>query len=783
MTKRPGPGTAGPPPGRRRGPDGRAPRGSAGRDDKSGPGAARASGHQTGGTPRSPGGRADGAGRPGKKGSASRRPARGGASGATGAARPDTPRKAPDRKSSERKSSERKGTDGKAPPRKESARKESVRRESGKGAPAKPVRKKPPAGSAPGRSGARKSGPAKSGPGTAPGGRPAGARTGAGGGGRGPRPGGSGPRPPGRGPRTRVTFHRRDPMKRLNVGLLAVAFVLSLFAGRLVQLQTIESGKYTEEAMRQRMQEITLPAVRGDITDAQGNQLAMTVEARAIYADPSLIPAARRQAVVSALAPTLGLNPATLLKQIAKTDSRFVYLAHGVRPDQARLITSWNFPGIGTLPEYRREYPNDSLAASVIGFVNDTGKGAAGLESSMNDVLAGRAGWQRVEISLEGQHIPMGEDQKRPSVPGRGLRLTLQNDLQFKAQEAIEKQVRATKADSGSVIVMDPRTGKLLAMASAPGFDPNRYARSERSRWGSPLVQDAYEPGSTGKVVTAAAVMEHGGVTPLTPYTVPDKIKKYDVVFHDSHPHPTERLTFQGVLAKSSNVGTIMASQSITSQRLYQTLRDFGFGQKTGLPLPGETPGLLEPPAKWSGTDRYPIAFGQTVSVNAVQMASVYATIANGGVRVAPTLVEGTVGEDDAFTPAPAPARKQVISARTARQITDMLEGVTTDEGTAPKAQIKGYRVAGKTGTAEIVNPRCGCYEGGGYTASFAGFAPADDPQLVVQVVLQDPKRGSHYGGDAAAPVFKDVMSFALQSQKIPPTGSRPPIIQIHARD
>ncbi|MFB4307727.1 penicillin-binding transpeptidase domain-containing protein [Actinomadura sp. GTD37] len=772
MTKRPGAGPPGPPPGRRRGPDGRAPRGSAGRDDKSGPGAARASGHQTGGTPRSPGARADGAGRPGKKGGAPRRPSRTGTGGATGGSpRRETPRKPAERKGAERKSAEPKKTAPEKTARKETGRKETGRKGAeGKGterraasrqeppkAPAaKPARKKPPA------AGARKSG--------------AGAA-------RGARAGGSGPRPPGRGPRPRVPFHRRDPMKRLNVGLLAVAFVLSLFAGRLVQLQTIESGKYTEEAMRQRMQEIKLPAVRGDITDADGNALAMTVEARAIYADPSLIEPGRRQAVVNALAPTLGLNPATLMRQIGKTDTRFVYLAHGVRPDQARLITSWNFPGIGTLPEYRREYPNDSLAASVIGFVNDTGKGAAGLESSMNDVLAGRAGWQRVEISLEGQHIPMGEDQKRPSVPGRGLRLTLERDLQFRAQEAIEKQVKATKAAGGSVIVMDPRTGKLLAMASAPGFDPNRYGESARSLWGSPLVQDAYEPGSTGKVVTAAAVMEHGGVTPLTPYTVPDKIKKYDVEFHDSHPHPTERLTFQGVLAKSSNVGTIMASESISQQRLYQTLREFGFGQKTGLQLPGETPGLLQPPNKWSGTDRYPIAFGQTVSVNAVQMASVYATIANGGVRVAPTLVEGTVGEDDAFTPAPAPQRRQVISAKTARQISDMLEGVTTDEGTAPKAQIKGYRVAGKTGTAENVNPRTGTYEGGGYTASFAGFAPADDPQLVVQVVLRDPKRGSHYGGDAAAPVFRDVMSFALQSQKIPPTRSRPPIVQIHARD
>ncbi|WP_456318663.1 peptidoglycan D,D-transpeptidase FtsI family protein [Actinomadura spongiicola] len=569
----------------------------------------------------------------------------------------------------------------------------------------------------------------------------------------------------------------------MNIGLLVIAFVLSLFAGRLVQLQTIESGKYTEQAMRQRLQRIDLPAIRGDITDAQGHPLAMTVEARAIYADPSLIKAEKRQPIVNALAPTLGLNPATLMQKISRTGTRFVYLAHGVRPDQARLIRSWNLPGIGTWPEYRREYPNESLAAGVIGFVNDTGNGAAGLESSLNDVLAGRDGRQWVEISPEGQHIPMGKDQKLPSVPGRDLRLTLQRDLQFMAQRAIEKQVRASRAKSGSVIVMEPRTGRLLAMASAPGFDPNRYTRSDRRLWGSPLVQEAYEPGSTGKVVTAAAVMEHGGVTPQTPYTVPDRIKKYDTVFGDSHRHPPERLTFAGVLATSSNVGTILASQSISSQRLYGTLREFGFGRKTGLPLPGETAGLLKPPSQWSGTDHYSIAFGQTLSVNAVQMASVYATIANGGVRVAPTLVEGTVGEDDKFTPAPAPERRQVISAKTARQISDMLEGVTTEEGTAPKAQIPGYRVAGKTGTAQMVNPRCGCYKGGGYVASFAGFAPADDPRLVVQVVLRDPKRGSHYGGDAAAPVFRDVMGFALQSQRIPPTGSRPPTVQIHARD
>lgn len=701
--------------------------------------------------PRSGAGGAGGAGGSGKKSGGKGASAKtSAAKGSAGASKAPAP-KAPAPKAPSPKAPAAKGA--KAAPRRAPATR----------TPAKPTAK-PPARTSASRSEGRP---------------PARRRTAPGGGSGGGRGGGSQGRPP----RPRVPFHRRDPVKRLNVGLLVVAFVLSLFAGRLVQLQTIESGSYSELAMKQRLQTIDLPAVRGDITDAQGNPLAMTVEARAIFADPFMIKPEKRQGIVNALAPTLGLDPARVMKIISTPDSRFEYLAHGVRPDQARLVMGFRFLGIGTLPEYRRQYPNDSLAAGVIGFVNAEGRGAAGLEYSMNRQLAGSAGWQRVEISPEGQHIPMGEDQKRPPVPGRGVRLTLMRDLQFQAQRAIERQVQATGARSGSVIVMDPRDGRLLALASAPGYDPNDYGKSAPGRWGSPIVQEEYEPGSTGKVVTAAAVLEKGGVRPDTAFTVPDRVKRYDRTFRDSHPHPTQRLTFAGVLATSSNVGTILASERIPQQTLYQSLRDFGFGERTGVGLPAETAGKLQPPAKWSGTDRYAIAFGQSMTVNALQMASVYATIANGGIRVAPNLVAGTTDDDGTFTAAAKPESRQVISSETARQIRDMLEGVASPEGTAPKARIPGYRVAGKTGTAEIVNPRCGCYDGSGYTASFAGFAPADDPQLVVQVVLQGPRKGSHYGGDAAAPVFKDVMGFALQSRKIPPTESKPPIIKIHARD
>jgi cell division protein FtsI (penicillin-binding protein 3) len=579
-----------------------------------------------------------------------------------------------------------------------------------------------------------------------------------------------------------VVLIRRDPLKRLNIGLLLIAFVLSLFAGRLMQLQGMESGVYTKMAIKQRLTQITLPAVRGDITDAQGQQLAMTLEARAIFADPVMVRPDQRVRIAQTLAPMLGLNQGQILKSLdGASGSRFVVLAHSVKPDRARMVMALSFKGIGMVPEYRRSYPKDTLAANVVGFVNGSGSGGAGLESSMNRLLGGRAGWQRVETSREGQHIPMGEDQTRKPIPGKGVRLTILQDLQYKAETEIAAQVKATGSAGGSVTVMDPRNGQILAMASAPTFDPNHPADSKPQNWGNPVVQEAFEPGSTNKVITAAAVLEKGGITPKTPFRVPDHVVKFGTKLSDSHPHNPESLTFGGVLAKSSNVGTIMASEHITGQQLYQFMRDFGYGQPTGVGLPGETMGVLPPADKWSGTQRYTIPYGQGVTVNALQVASVYATIANKGIRVTPTIVAGTTDDRGTFTPAAAPQQRRVITEHTAQQISDMLEGATSVEGTAPMARIPGYRVAGKTGTAEKVDPRTGRYSGGLYTASFAGFAPADDPQLVVQVVLQDPK-GDHYGGTVAAPVFKNVMSFALQSRGIPPSGSRSPTLDIYPR-
>jgi cell division protein FtsI (penicillin-binding protein 3) len=576
---------------------------------------------------------------------------------------------------------------------------------------------------------------------------------------------------------------RRDPVKRLNVGLLLVAFVLSLFAGRLVQLQGIESKGYAKDALAQRLRgPDVIPAVRGPITFAQGQPLAMTTDARLVYADPVMVEPDQRQRIASTLAQMFDLKAADLLNKLTPRSDNDQYreLVDHVEPDRARMVTAMDFKGINTKPEYRRVYPDGDLAANVSGFVNGDGDGGAGLESSMNTMLKGKDGSQKVELSETGQRIPMGEDEQHKPTPGKGLRLTLDRDIQWKAQDAITRQVKATGAQSGSVVVMDPRNGQILAMATAPTFDPATYYKARPADLGNRVVQEGFEPGSTSKVITAAAVMEAGGVTPSTPFTVPDHITEYDRPFNDSESHPPEHLTFGGVLAKSSNVGTIMASERVTASKLYQYMRAFGYGSTTGVGLPGESPGILKPVSQWWGTDRYSIAFGQSVSVNALQTASVYATIANGGVRVTPNLIAGTTDDKGVFTPAARPASRRVIKPVTASELTRMLEGVTTKDGTAPLAQIPGYRVAGKTGTAQKVNPRCGCYTGGGYTSTFVGFAPADSPQLVVEVVLQKPQKG-YYGGQVAAPVFKNVMSFALQSRRIPPTGSKSPKIRIYA--
>ncbi|HET7311811.1 MAG TPA: penicillin-binding protein 2 [Mycobacteriales bacterium] len=547
--------------------------------------------------------------------------------------------------------------------------------------------------------------------------------------------------------------------------------VLSLIAGRLVQLQGLDSSTYAAMAERQRLHTVALTAPRGEIVDRVGRPLAETVDARDVYADPEKVTAAATEA--ARLAPVLGLPAHALALELAKPTT-FVYLARAVTPVLAGRVMDLELPGIGVLPTSKRLYPAGTLASNIVGFVNADSDGVSGLEASYNKLLSGRDGERTFETGLSGSPIPDGHDIVRPAVPGTGVQLTIDRDIQWEAQQAITAQVHAVHADSGTVVVMDPRTGRLLALAVAPGFDPNHYSDYPLSALGDPAVSDVYEPGSVNKVITMSAALQERLVTPQSPFVVPPQLHYAGFTFHDAEVHGTEHLTLAGILAKSSNIGTIEVARKIGAARLYHYLHAYGFGAPTGVGLPGDGSGLLPPLDQWSASTLPTVSFGQGVGVTALQVASVYATVANGGVRVTPQLVAGTVDPEGHVHPSPRPGRHRVISARVAAQLRDMLEAVTTNEGTAPLARIPGYRIAGKTGTANRPNNHGGY---SGYTSSFVGFGPADKPQLLVEVVLQNPRSG-HYGGLVAAPVFHQVMAFALQTLRIPPTGTRPPKVK-----
>ncbi|MFB9248054.1 peptidoglycan D,D-transpeptidase FtsI family protein [Sphaerisporangium melleum] len=554
---------------------------------------------------------------------------------------------------------------------------------------------------------------------------------------------------------------------------MGMAVVMSLFAGRLVQLQGLDSKVFEAKAATLRVHEETLTARRGPITDINGNELALTVEAREISADPTKVKPADRDRVAGSLAAVLGADKAKIAAKLAQTGTRYTLLASNVPTATTAKVLALKIGGVVATPHYERWYPGGSLAGGVIGYVGDEGHGLTGFEQAYDKLLAGQDGRQTVETSGTGQRIPMTRTTKQEPVAGRGLRLTLDRDIQWAAERAITRQVAATGARSGSVIVMDVRTGQLVAMANAPEVDLNAWQRTPDV--GNRAVSEVFEPGSTNKVITAAAALEAGVVRPETVFQVADKYRCADRVLGDAHPHPPENLTFTGIIAESSNVGTIMAADRVGDQPLYTMLKAFGFGAKTGAGLYGEEAGLLPRRETWSGSQRCTIAFGQGVSVTALQMASVYQTIANGGVRLTPQIVAGTVDQHGRFVPAKAPKQTRVVGTRTAKDITRMLEAAVSAEGTGSLAAIKGYRVAGKTGTAQRYDESCRGYCG--YTATFVGFTPADAPRLVALAVLQAPENG-HFGGEIAAPVFKEVMTFALKSRKIPPTGTTAPPVR-----
>jgi cell division protein FtsI (penicillin-binding protein 3) len=564
--------------------------------------------------------------------------------------------------------------------------------------------------------------------------------------------------------------------------LVTVIFgVLILFACQLVRVQVIQANAYQAKAANEMQSTRVIPAPRGEITDVNGIGFARSVSAINIVVDQTQISDPAR--VAAFVAPILNLPAEDIQNSITGTRKYSIVLKNA-RPALWDRLTEelYNYNKtlenkelenriIGFFPErvFIREYPSGSLVSSLIGFVRADGIGASGLESGQNSVVTGVDGRYSYAPGY-GAEIPGSQRELVAAKSGTNIRLTIDRDVQWVAAEAIAKAVKDSAASSGTVIVMDPKTGEIVAHATAPTFNPNNTKNVELSLMRNPSVQDVYEPGSTGKVMTMAAALEEKTVSPTTVFTVPYMIRRGGEAFHDHDRHPIQHLTTSGILAVSSNTGTIQVGETLSNDTLYNYLRKFGIGSKTGSGLPGESAGILRPVSDWSRTTAPTVAFGQGYSLTAMQATSVFATIANNGVRVSPTVIAGTSDASGHFTPAANRTSTRVISEDTAVKLRIMMESVVSSQGTAPSAAIPGYRVAGKTGTANRYDQNTGRYSG--YTASFIGFAPADAPRYVISVTLQEPKNG-YYGGSLGGPVFKKVMTFVLQSENVAPTGTK----------
>ena len=554
---------------------------------------------------------------------------------------------------------------------------------------------------------------------------------------------------------------RRRTGRRLLVLLAVMVFAFGAIAVRLATLQVGDRQFLMTRGLDQRMHTIDLPSSRGQILDREGVPLAITLEARDIYANPSLVMDPIGEA--AQIATALGERPKDVRPALI-ADGTFAYVARQVDLDVAQRVEDLHLAGIGFLTVPKRYYPAGALAPQVLGFVGIDGIGLAGLEEQYDVQLAGTPGQRTVELARDGQPISTGINVVKEPVDGVSLRTTIDREIQYRAQEALKLAVRQNGAKAGTVIVMDPKTGDIYAMADFPWFDPNRFAQTNPDRWRNRAVTDAFEPGSVNKIITAAAAIESGSVSTTERFHVPAQMQVDQYTIHDSHPHPVETMTLGDIIAESSNIGIAKVADLVGKPTLASYIDRFGFGSTTGLGFPGESAGIVPPLDLWSDSSLATIAYGQGISVTPLQMASVYATIANGGVWVQPRLVEGTIDGSGRFTAAPPSAARRVLRPETASILTQMLAYVVQD-GTGVNAEISGYQVAGKTGTALKPDPSGGYYADR-YVASFIGFLPAGHPRVVVAAILDEP--ATIYGGIASAPLFQQIARYTIQRLGIP---------------
>ena len=560
----------------------------------------------------------------------------------------------------------------------------------------------------------------------------------------------------------------RPPAGRLVALFALMAFALGTISVRLVVLQVSQAQELQDRAFDQRVRTMDLPAQRGQIVDRNGARLALSMPADDVYADPQLVD--DPWGTATRLSPLLGVGVPDLV-QAMTSDGTFVYLARQLGRGASDRVQRLALPGIGLLPTSKRSYPAGSLASQVLGFVGTDGVGLTGLELGYQDVLAGTPGERTHELGLTGQAIVSGVDEERAPIAGATVVTTIDRDLQFQAQAALEQAVEEQGARGGTVIVMDPRTAEVLAMASNPSFDPNAFGDAPSATYRNRAVTDAYEPGSTNKVITAAAAIQERAIPLGTRLTVPWTMPVGDYIIHDSQSHAPMQMTLGDIVAESSNIGAVMVADRLGAPTLATYLARFGLGRATGVGFPGESNGIILPLDQWNDTILATTAYGQGIAATPLQMVSVYSTIANDGRWVQPKLVRGTIGPDGSLEPNEAAPTRRVVSAETARMVTRMLAYAVQD-GTGTNAQIPGYQVAGKTGTARIPTGDGSGYLEGQYIASFIGYLPAGDPEVVVAAILDRP--AAVYGGLAAAPLFKRVALAAIARLGIAPADRVP---------
>ena len=580
---------------------------------------------------------------------------------------------------------------------------------------------------------------------------------------------------------------------RLRVGLGLMLTLLLVVGGKLFLVQGLDVGGMAEAALNNRLTPIVLPAERGSILDSGGDILASSVIRYNIVVDQTVntktesfprldegkdeIVKVSREQGISELAIVLGMATSDV-RDALTGNQRYYIVAKDLKPDVEDRVSKLQIPGIVTEGTSKRVYPNGSVAGGIVGFLKDGTTGQAGLEQTQDEVLKGSPGKRLFEIGADGLRIPVGVDQLTPAVNGKDIRLTIDSDLQYFAQQAIQTQRDKLSAEWGVIIVLDAKTGDIIAMADTDAPDPNDPGKADAPDRGVRAVTAAYEPGSVQKMITAAALIEEGKSSPLEKFTIPATYSVAGQTFSDAFEHGTEDRTLAGILGWSMNTGTVMAGQRLSKEQRYDWLRKFGIGEATKIGLPAEAKGILTPADQWDGRQEYTVLFGQGVSQSTLQTVRAYQSIANDGVMLQPRLIDSYIDPDGTEHKVPAADPRRVVSKETAKQVRDILESAVT-EGQIKEAALDGYRVGAKTGTSQSpcddgVSGFCG------YTASMIGMAPMDDPRFIVEVVLQRPK-GSIYG-ITNGPVFRSVMSQTLRTFSIQPSAGQPARLPQYAK-